>query len=182
MSPLQRKILVLSAVAVVSFAAAAGALWWLVWRPVRYINAHQGYSIRFPDGWEVLPGGAESLVQAGGFQDPKDNEPEAIISIITADLKSLPAEGKGIAWWSPLSATRLENFTRLREGNWRFPRHDVPWVEFTYLGPEKTLVQGWQFYLREEPRGYVVTCTAKPAAFEKYRTEFERSIRSFRFE
>lgn len=182
MNPRQKKYLVLSAVAVVSFAVVAGAIWWLSWRPVRFVNAREGYSIRFPIGWDVLPGGTEALVRAEGLLGPQDVEAPGTITIFVADLKSLPDEGRGVAWWSPISAVRLEGYTRLREGAWRLPGLDVPWMEFTYLPKEKALLQGWQFYAREGSRGCVVTCTAAPAAFEKYRADFERTVRSFRFE
>ncbi|HEY3226978.1 MAG TPA: hypothetical protein VGK61_08305 [Planctomycetota bacterium] len=181
MNPLQKKYLVLPAVAVVVFAAVAGAIWWLTWRPVAYVNAQEGYSIRFPAGWDVHPSETPSYVYAEGFLGPNDGEAGGVISIIVADIQSLPNEGRGVAWWSPLAATRFEGFARLREGNWRLARQDVPWIEFSYLR-EKNLTQGRQFYLRNGTRGYVVLCFAAPAAFEKFRTDFDRTIRSFRFE
>jgi len=181
MSPNQKKIVVLAAVAVASFAIALGGLWWVYWRPVHYINVHEGYSIRFPVGWEVHMSETPSYVYADGTLGPNEGEAEGTVSIIVVDIQSLPNEGRGVAWWSPLSATRFEGFTRLREGNWHLPRHDVPWIEFSYLR-EKVLTQGWQFYAREGDKGYIVLCYAAPSAFEKFRTDFERTVRSLRFE
>ncbi|HKS16442.1 MAG TPA: hypothetical protein VJU16_03965, partial [Planctomycetota bacterium] len=177
-----KKILVLSAVTLAAFGAAAAIVWLLWWKPTEYVSEAEGFSIRFPAGWSVRRDDDAPIVRGRGLLAPEDGEDPGIITVLIVDLKTLPAAGAGTSWWSPISAVHLQDFARVGDGFMHVAGEKSPWILFSYTeGTDKVLMKGQQFYLRGGTRGYVITCTARPAAFEKFRAEFERTARSLRF-
>ena len=184
MNPARKKTLLLAAVGLAAFAAVAAGIRHLAVGSRRHVDGIKGFSLSFPSGWEFQEGPTEGpAVQGLKVLGIPEGSHRAAVNVTVESLHP-PLDvrtyrRRGIV----IHGGHLPEYVPIGEGIERFANVEAPWIHYTYVaGPKRKQFQAWQFYLIRGSRGYVITCTADPAAFERFRPDFEEIVRSFRFE
>jgi len=146
----------------------------------RHVSENAGYSIQFPEQWEVMKGimGTDVIALAPTV-DPEDLFRENA-NVIFARL-DLPISREEYYSYNMLTLTQLLVDFDLEES------HDiiVDGVEakkiiFTHtMGVVNAKVM--QYLILDENRAFVMTFTADPLDFEMFRPKFEEIANSFEF-
>ena len=108
------------------------------------------------------------------------------INVFASAISNIPDANAYRDWYMRLNAKQYSRLAKVEEGVRSGPQGQIPWATFVYeiqIDKDKfTRIQVIQYYFVRNPRGYVLSCTALPAAFERFRRDFEEAVDSFRFE
>jgi len=182
MTPSTKRLLKLTAIGVASFAAVALVVWYFGWRPVRYVDLARGFSIKFSPEWELFGEGEGASMRAKLAKGAHGGGPVGVLSVTVNEIRDIPDGPSFRSWWTGFSS-KIEGFAKVGEGTRRIGDVEAPWILFTHLEEtEKVRVQTWQFFFVRGIQGYVISCLAKPEAFESFRPDFEEAVDTFRFE
>ncbi|HSG28428.1 MAG TPA: hypothetical protein VLA34_08100 [Candidatus Krumholzibacterium sp.] len=151
--------------------------------PGAYTSAEFGFSIVFPEGWEVEePGGGELPVVAASLI-PK-GEPGIMLAYVAVEIDDLD------------DAVTLEEYAgRIRSEQSRdakyFSEHEYGEIRidgrkarylFIDVDWEDSTLRLLGYILVDKRKGYLITCGAIPDEFERYQAIFRQTARSFRIE
>lgn len=148
--------------------------------PGRYYHKELGFSIKFPDGWDILLEDDGTTIIAS-CPIKKDDRFYVDVSVgmnilpFGADLDYFFHEAK--RWMNVDSATIEEE----ESGELTIDGKEAKWVLVNYHVPGgygRTL----GYCLKKRRRGYVISCAAEYSEFSEYRSLFEEVAQSFRFE
>ena len=180
MTPATKRILKLTAIGVASFAAVAAVVWYFGWRPVRYVDLARKFTMTFSPEWELRGEGEGAVIRAVYAKGPHGGGPVGVISVTVNEIRDIPDSAAFRSWWTGFTSKNLEGFAKTGEGTRRIGDLDAPWILSTHLeGPDKVRVQTWLFFFVRGLRGYVISCLAKPDAFESFRPDFEAAVDTF---
>jgi hypothetical protein len=171
-----KRTLILAAVAIAVFVVMLTALWFFLWRPARYIDPISGFSIRFTAEWEVAGKGEGAEMRAARELGAAQGGGLGIISVGMYPVVNIPDATAFRAWFRENFAKKFPGYARVQDGM----RGAVPWSLFVHrTDKDDRPAQVCQYFYVKGNRGYVVSCTAKPHEFERFRADFEDAVDSF---
>jgi hypothetical protein len=177
------KVLKLAALAFGVFAVIATAIWYFAWRPARYVDARNGFSIRFTAEWDVWGEGEGATVRAVRTMGVSQGGGTGIISVYVSPIVNIKDGEAYRSWFAETIARKFKGFAKIKEGSRAIAGVQTPWLLYLHqTEPGDVRVQVWQFFLVRESRGYLLTCTAAPFQFEEFRRDFEEAVDSFKLE
>ena len=180
---MNRRTLFLGAIAVSVFAAVAFAMWYFAWRPTRFVDHANGFSIRFTADWDVIGKGEGAHVRALRTKGPSEGGGTGVISVLMNYIANIPDAPTYRKWFADNMTSKFPQYARIEDGLRTRGGSSVPWSQFVYRSdPGNRPAQVWQFFYVKESRGYVVTCTATPFDFERFRRDFEEIVDTFQLE
>lgn len=145
----------------------------------RYYNEKHKFSIVFPADWTLQD--SEMMVMA---LSPQENPADAFmenIGILSMDLGT-ELSAKDIA---DMALEMIKQMTTGLEVHEKGTKtiDGLPATYYVFSGKMGEIeVKTMQFVFMKGSVEYVITCTANPQTFEKYRPAFDNMISSFRFE
>lgn len=183
---MNRRTLVLALLGLAVFAAVGAAIWFFMWRPVRFVDPVEKFSIRFSPEWLMLGAGEGANVRAARNLDVSEGGGgTGAINVFASAISNIPDAKAYRDWYMRLNVKEYSKVVRVQEGVRSGPMGEIPWAMFVYeIQVDKdvfTRIQVIQYYFVRGSKGYVVSCTALPAAFERFRRDFEEAVDSFRF-
>ena len=149
--------------------------------PGRYYKKEDGFSIRFPAEWEQKENVMGTVVIA---LSPAEGQADAFRENVNVVVEALP---------TPMTLDEYFNRSRVSLKK-LISAGQKPEVSDATLGGEKakrvvyqttmgqTGVKGILYIAVKGTRGYAVTCSAAPDAFDAYKARFEEIAGTFRFE
>jgi serine/threonine-protein kinase len=149
--------------------------------PELHVSKDAGYSIQFPKEWEVMKGVmGTDVVALAPSKDPEDLFRENV-NIIFANLDS-PISRKDYYDYNLKSLSQLLTDFDLEENlDVQLDGMEAKKIVFTHtLGVVNAKVM--QFLMIDGQKAYVLTFTADPLDFDKYRPKFEEIANSFKFQ
>lgn len=180
---MNRRTLALGAIAVGVFAAMAFAMWYFAWRPIRFVDSANGFSIRFTAEWDVIGRGEGAHVRAVRTKGPSEGGGTGVISVLMSHIANIPDAATYRTWYAQNMTSKFPGYVLIEEGIRTVAGASVPWSQFLYKSdPGNRPAQVWQFFYVKGSRGYVVTCTATPFDFERFRRDFEEVVDTFQLE
>lgn len=178
---MNRRFLTLAAIGVAVFAVLAAAMWFFMWRPLRFVDRKAGFSVRFSPEWEVTGEGAGATARAFRELGVRGGGGRGVINVHVSVIDNIPDAAAYRDWFTRLVAKSYPKYARIQEGTRRISGQETPWILFVYEDQD-VRSQVWQFFFVRETKGYIISCTALPREFERFRAEFEEAVDSFRFE
>jgi serine/threonine-protein kinase len=146
----------------------------------KYYNKDKGFSINLPSMWEVKEGFMGTTVLALSPQENPSDQFRENINVVVAELpKKVALEDYVQANVTNMSRL-LTDFQVHEKGQLILSNTDARWVIYSHrMGTLniKVLV----YVLVQGRRGYVITCSAAPEQFPKYKSKFEEIVQSFKF-
>jgi hypothetical protein len=175
---MNRRTLLLAGLGLVVFALVGALLWYFMWRPLRYVDPVERFSMRFSPEWLVIGAGEGANVRAarelGGAT--------GVINVFVSQIENIPDAKAFREWYMRLNAKHYSKLATVEEGE----RNGIPWSMFVYeIETQKDVkirTQVMQYYFIRKPKGYIISCTALPSAFERFRPDFEEAVDSFQME
>lgn len=151
--------------------------------PGRYYNEAKGFSIKFPDEWEIKEGdGIEApLVEA---VSPWEDEDDPFSEFISVDVEEFSENVDLERYTDRLRSDHAEEFPfyeEIEEGETTIDGVAAKSIVFD-IGMEEGTNRVLGFVLAREKRGYLISCVAEDSKFSDYKEIFEEAIYSFRFE
>jgi hypothetical protein len=151
--------------------------------PGRYYNEKKGFSIEFPDKWEIKKGdGVETpLVEA---VSPWENEDDPFSEFISVDVEEFSEEidlGKYAARLRQDQVGEFQYYEEIDRGETTINGVDAKITVYD-IGMEEGTNRVLGFVLVKGMRGYLISCVAEDTKFSEYRETFEEAVFSFRFE
>jgi len=180
-----RRITALAVIGVLAFAIVAGGLWFAFWKPVRHVDREHGFSILFTAEWEIWPPGDGATIRASRTI----HDANGVISVLASPVENFPDAAAYRTWWIGATEKSMPGFARVKDGERETPAGKVPWTEYIYRAqPGDFRLQALQFFVlakgkgQEKDRGFIITGTAAPGVFERFRADFLEAVDSFRAE
>ncbi len=149
--------------------------------PGRYYNDKENFSIVFPESWERQEGVMGTAVMAlSQKEDPTDQFRENVNVVAEPLPRSMAVQE-----YYQLSASNMSrmmtDFQQVEQGELSLDEKDARWMVSTYRMGTINL-KAMAYFLVKERRGFVITCSAAPDQFARYRKTFEQIAESFRLE
>lgn len=149
-------------------------------QPEFYISEEAGYQIKFPSDWEVMKGVmGTDVVALAPIKDPEDLFRENA-NIIYAKL-DLPLNREEYYAYNLKSLSQLlVDFDLENSEDIKIDGMEAKKIIFTHtMGVVNAKVL--QYLILDGDKAYVMTFTADPLDFDKYRESFENIGNSFKF-
>jgi hypothetical protein len=137
-----------------------------------FADKEKGFSVMLPKKWEIKKGvmGAEviALRPKGGSKDAfREN-----INVVVENLNGTMLPKEYFKASQSVLQKVFAEFKVEKSGHTNIDKHDVYWVIFTHkMGGVRAKVL--QYLTVEGNKGYVVTGSALPATFDKFKKSFE---------
>lgn len=149
-------------------------------QPERFINKEKGFSLVLPKGWKQKTDGIAPVMALSPQEGPKDQFPENINVIVDSLPQPVPVEAVAT---SAIAFARkaMKDLKVLGRGSLMVEGNETRWWAFEHRVAERRL-KAQQFIFVSGTRYYVITCSALPTTFARYKPHFEKSVKSFRFE
>ena len=179
-----RRFWTLAALAVATFAVFAAAIWYLAWRPLRFVDPARGFSIRFSPEWEVIGEGEGAVVRAVRTLGVAQSGGTGVISVQVYHIENLRDAKTYRDWYHKgINNKSFKELARVSDGIRSAGGLEAPWLLFVYrTEPQNIRMQVWQVFFVRGSRGYVLSCTALPFEFENFRPDFEEAVDSFKLD
>ncbi|HEU4334789.1 MAG TPA: hypothetical protein VFT32_09870, partial [Candidatus Eisenbacteria bacterium] len=129
---MNRRTLAMGAIAVGVFAAVAFAMWYFAWRPMRYVDRANGFSIRFTADWDVIGQGEGANVRALRTKGPSEGGGTGVISVLVNHIANIPDAATYRKWFAENMTSKFPQYARIEEGSRSIEGAAVPWSEFVY--------------------------------------------------
>lgn len=147
----------------------------------RFVSKDKGFEVVLPKGWEQKKNvmGAEiiALRPKGGKSDSfREN-----VNVVVENLNQKLAAKDYYKASQSVLAKVFNEFKIEKTGHSTINKHDTYWCIFTHkMGGIRAKVL--QYMTTEGTRGFVVTGSALPDTFDKYKKEFEATAESLKIE
>lgn len=149
--------------------------------PVKHNDYDKNYSIHFPDNWQVqrdfmgldvfaaAPASNNvdgSLANVSVFSGPLEGEFD-LDEFLNKNLESL--------------RKKLNDFKILETGKVAFDGFTGKKIVYTNSFNDNHTMRVSQYFIIHDQHGYVITCAAELNEYSKYASQFEKTVKSFRF-
>lgn len=141
----------------------------------RYINKDKGFSIEFPKDWTIKDKIIGDIV-VQGIGPKVDNFPP-VIGISSKELPSAVT----LDMYFKDSTEAWVRTNGAETGSATINNVDSKWIIFTYTKGKRSATE-MKYYIVKNGRGYTIICAAIPSQFPQYKSEFERIVKTFKFE
>jgi hypothetical protein len=147
----------------------------------RFVSKDKGFQVTLPKGWEQKKNvmGAEiiALRPKGGKNDSfREN-----VNVVVENMNQKMAAKEYYKASQTVLAKVFNEFKIEKTGHTKIDNHDTYWCIFTHkMGGIRAKVL--QYMTTENTRGFVVTGSALPDTFEKYKKDFENTAESLKIE
>jgi hypothetical protein len=149
--------------------------------PDRYYNRKEDFSIMFPKEWENKEGFMGCAVIS---LSPKENDADQFRENVNVAVEPLPGEMNLHDYFEKSIssvAKVITDFQVIEKGTTTINDHDAQWL--IYSGRMGTIMlKCKQYYMIQDKRGYVITCSAAPDSYARTIRTFEKIAQSFEFE
>jgi hypothetical protein len=147
----------------------------------RYHNKKDDFSVKFPNEWENREGFMGTDVIS---LSPKENAAYRFRENVNVVVESLP-EGMDLNGYFnaniPKLSSVVRDFQQNESGSSIINNNRAEWL--IYTGSIGTItLKAKQYYLVNDKKGYVITCSATPATYDAYSSIFDAVVNSFQFE
>ena len=146
-----------------------------------YSNREKGFSIKFPADWAVTTSEVASAAVvalrpvAAGDATFREN-----VNIVVKDCGSpITVDEYNDATWK-YAAARLPGFRQIESGKATIGDADARFLGYSWTPVAGKAGKNLAYVLTKGLRAYVITCTATPETFDKYRPAFEEIANSFK--
>jgi len=152
--------------------------------PGRYYDKDFGFSIKFPEGWEVTVGDGrqEPLVMASGLWE---NDDDIVCEWMTVDVNRLDYDGMTLQEYYNVieinSEKQYAHYQEIEKGDTVISGKQAIWSIATYTIIEGEMLNLTYFLVKGE-YGYMISCNTEPDKLAMYKSRFVNSALSFRFE
>jgi hypothetical protein len=149
--------------------------------PGRYYNKDLGFSIRFPEGWEIEIYDQGNTITAICPVESGDDMFDETVSVTEIDFSEKVSLEDFHEQNIDIMGKTVDDFTIQDGGMVTFNNIRAKWIIFTYSNPhENVKVLGYS--VLKGNRGYCITCDAEPSRFDDYYEILRSSAESFKFE
>lgn len=150
----------------------------------RFVDKGRGFSIAFPNGWQQEKDVRGTVVMALSQLEGKSDSFQENINVVVESLsgKMTSKEYFDASQVALKKVFHDQNFRLEKSGKEKLASHDAYWSVYTHKTPKGSLAKVLQYVTVKDLRAYIVTCSAAPERFNKFRTAFDSTLRSFRFE
>jgi hypothetical protein len=147
----------------------------------RYYNKKDDFSVKFPKEWENREGFMGTDVIS---LSPKENAADQFRENVNVVVEPLP-EGMDLNGYFnaniPKLSSVVRDFQQNETGSAIINNNRAEWL--IYTGSIGTItLKAKQYYLVNDKKGYVITCSATPATYDAYNSIFDTVVNSFQFE
>jgi serine/threonine-protein kinase len=147
----------------------------------RQVDVDGHCSIAFPDAWQVKK---QTMGMALLGLAAREGESDQFTENVNVVTEQIP-EDMGLDEYTRRSLKHarkiLTDFEQLDRQHKQIGSREVVFVEFKHRMGQIS-IHASQTYVVGEGRAYVITCSAEPAQYEKYRDRFEKVVGSFAIE
>lgn len=144
-----------------------------------YSHSQEGFSIKFPDSWEVREKAYGTIVMALSPQESSADNFRENVNIVTENLPGSYTLAQYVSASESSMSRSLNSFKVLSRGVIRIGDRNSQWVIFTHKSGS-LVAKGIQYYFVESGKAYIITCTGKPDSFRKYQPAFQKIANTFR--
>lgn len=149
--------------------------------PSRYYSAWNGFSIKFPEGWEQQEGQMGAAVIALSPQSsPRDLFRENVNVVIARLPRKMTSQEYLDHELSQMKLV-LSDYKLSRTGDARLDGRDGKYIVF-YHKMGRLRFKVLTYAVTKGKKAYIITCTSNTKTFNKYKPEFEEIADSFKFE
>lgn len=153
-----------------------------------YENDNEGFTISYPENWNYKEGFAKDSKLATGsivvFQNPSEGKRDLFQENVHIFTEPLPDSVKNIDQYFEYSQSylpaQLKDIEFVEKGKIVIDGVNAKWMIFTYANRlQKVNSIGYIFY--RDGHGLVITGTARPEDFMRFRRTFENIATSIKF-
>lgn len=150
----------------------------------RFVDKGRGFSIALPSGWQQDKDALGTVVMALSQKEGKsDNFRENINVVVEALSGKMSSKEYFDASQAAIKKVFHDQSFRLEKaGKEKLANNEFYWSVYTHKTPAGSLAKVLQYVTVKDLRAYIITCSAAPDRFNKYRPTFDTSLKSFRFE
>lgn len=149
--------------------------------PQDYTDAAKGFSIQFPEGWEIsTPAKGPAVSAASPQADPRDFFRE----YVTVASRHIPSEttAEGLRDSSiERSRKATPNLMPVDMGTTTINGSEAAWFTYTLMMPVVG-TRGVTYFIVTDGRAAVINCAAEAGAFDEFKPTFDSIAASFKFE
>ncbi len=178
---MKSRLLVLSALAAVVLLSINVA--WSAEGVYVYHTERGRFSISVPSAWQMQEQDMGQGIWGVFAQSQEESSSDPFfenvnIMVVPADTANLSeANSRGI----DVLKKNMTQFVLLDQAVGKIGQHETAWIVHTFLYEGHTL-KVIKFTLLNGPKGYLITCTALPETFEKFRPIFDSIVASIAFD
>ncbi len=149
----------------------------------RYYSDESGFSIIFPEEWEITEGDGETtpIVEA---VSPWEGDSDRFSEYVSVDIDDLSVKMDLEDYFVEVRQANSEDYPNYEEhdiGETEINNQDAMWTRFDVGSPEGVM-SALGFVMIKGKRGYLISCVAEDARYDSYRETFENIVHSFRLE
>ena len=152
--------------------------------PGRYYSTEKGFSVKFPENWEIVEGHMGSTVLAKVPQDGSVLDFRNNVNVIAENL----SRDTSLDQYIELQVSSMRqaknlilNYRIIEDGKMEIDRCPSRWFVASY-GIVTLRIRAVSCTMIRKHRGYVITGVFEEMKFNKYRKIFDEIVASFRFE
>ncbi len=151
--------------------------------PGRYYSDESGFSIIFPEEWEIKEGDGEStpIVEA---VSPWEADSDRFSEYVSVDIEDFPVKMTLEEYFAEVRLANSENYPQYKEhdkGETEINNQEAMWTRFDVGSPEGVM-SALGFVMIKGKRGYSISCVAEDAKYDSFEETFEDIVHSFRIE
>lgn len=147
----------------------------------RFVDKNRGFSINLPSGWSQDRDSMGTAVMAiSKAEGSKDNFRENINVVVETLTGSMTPKDYFDASQNAIKRV-FQDFRLEKTGKERLGSKDFYWSVFQHKTPNSK-AKVLQYVSVNGLRAYIITCSASPEKFDKFKGVFESSAKSFKFE
>jgi hypothetical protein len=151
--------------------------------PGRYSSSTYGFSIVFPQGWEIVEGDGEevAMVEATSPWEDDDDEFSEHITVDVEDITKGTTVEVYFEETMEAQASMIPGFKTKARGRTTIDGRDAIWVEFD-MEEEGGSLTVLGYAMVKGNRGYLITCIAQDRKYVSYEDVFRQAVQTFRCE
>lgn len=150
----------------------------------RFVDKGRGFSIALPTGWQQDKDAYGTVVMALSQKEGKSDTFQENINVVVEALSGKMSSKE----YFDASQTAIkkvfhdQSFRLEKSGKERLANNDFYWSVYVHKTQKGALAKVLQYVTVKDLRAYIITCSASPDRFNKYKPTFDSSLKSFRFE
>jgi len=151
--------------------------------PGRYYNKNYSFSIKFPKEWELYKSQEldDAVVEV---TSPWENDSDMFSEFIAIYVDEVSLGTSLEEYFNELnqnSENELAHYQEEDSGTITIENTIAKWIIFSYTVAEGPL-QSVSYLIVKDHRAYIIFCNTEPDKFEMYRSKFEKTAQSLKFE